>query len=181
LTPLWRREPLHRRLAREGGLGPPPPHRPGPHWGEVGIHGIPRPREWDATAVAEAPGVEADELEFVVLPDGTLLLDVEGDATPLADALEASLEPPYRARAIRRGPVFAVAANRIRVAELPEEVEGSEIHLAVGPAGRTLVVDGRPAFGSLPAVERLAGALAEFVLEAERLDGTLWEVKVAAL
>jgi hypothetical protein len=181
LSPLWRREPLHRRLAREGGLDPTPPHRVGPHWGEAGIHGIPRPREWDATAVAEAPGLDVDELEFVVLPDGTLLLEVEGDATPLAEALEASLEPPYRASAIRRGPVFAVAANRIHVAELPDDVDGSRIHLSVGPEGRRLLVDGRPAFGSAPAVEALAGSLAEFVVEAERLDGALWEVRVAAL
>ncbi len=28
-------------------------HEPGPHWGEVGIHGLHRPRRWDAVAVVE--------------------------------------------------------------------------------------------------------------------------------
>ena len=146
--PFWKREPLHRRLARDGGLEGPPPHDPGPHWGGAGIHGIPRPREWDASAVAEAPELRADELEVVVLQDGTMLTDEDGDASPLADAIEATLAPPYRARAIRRGgDLFAVAANRIRVEELPEHVEGTRLHLTVGPDGRFLVADGRPVFG----------------------------------
>jgi hypothetical protein len=180
--PLWRREPLHRRLARDGGLEGPKPHEPGPHWGEVGIHGIPRPREWDASGVAEAPELRVDEVEFVALPDGTLLLDEDGDAAPLADAIEATLTPPYRARAIRqRGELFAVAANRMRVEELPEHVEGSELHLTVGPDGRALVTDGRSVFGTIPELERLAGDLSEYVVHAVRLDGTLWEVRLTPL
>jgi hypothetical protein len=180
--PLWRREPLHRRLARDAGLDGPPPHQPGPHWGTAGIHGIPRPREWDASGVAEAPELRVDELEFVALPDGSLLVDDDGDASPLADAIETTLAPPYRARALRRGAeLFAVAANRIRVEELPEHVEGEEIHLTVGPEGRTLIGDGRPLFGSIPELERLAGELPEYVVRAVRLDGTLWEVEVTPL
>jgi hypothetical protein len=149
-VPFWRREPVHRRLAREGGLEPPP-HRPGPHWGEVGIHGLARPREWDATAVVEAGGLRPEELEFVALPDGTLLVEdeVPDDALgPLADAIEASLAPPYRARAVRRGgDVWAVGARRIEVAELDEA--GDEL-------------------------ERLEG---DVFVRARRLDGPLWEVE----
>jgi hypothetical protein len=181
-VPLWRREPLHERLAREGGLGGPPPHDPGPHWGEVGIHGIPRAREWDATGVAEAPELRADELEFVALPDGTLVLDEEGDASPLADAVEEALAPPYRAFAIRRdGHLFAVGANRIRVVELPQSVEGEVVDLTVGPEARSLVADGRPVFGAVPELEALGGEFAEFVVHAVRLDGALWEVRVSPL
>jgi hypothetical protein len=181
-VPLWRREPLHRRLAREGGLEGPAPHHPGPHWGAVGIHGVPRPREWDATGVAEAAGVRADELEFVVLPDGTLLAEEDGDAGPLADAIEATLAPPFRAQAVRRGAgLFAVAANAIRVEELPDHVAGDLIELTVGPEGRFLVVDGRPAFGSVPELERLAGEAAEYVVRAIRLDGPFWQVEVTPL
>jgi hypothetical protein len=181
-VPLWRREPLHRRLARAGGLEGSAPHHPGPHWGEAGIHGIPRPREWDASGVADAPDLRVDELEFVALPDGTLLLDEEGDAGPLADAIEATLEPPYRAQAVRRGgTLFAVAANRIRVEELPEELAGERAELTAGSEGRTLVIDGRPVFGSMPALERLAGDLAEYVILADRLDGAFWQVEVTPL
>ena len=49
LVPLFRREPLHERLAREGGLDPRPlPEAGPPGWMETGIHGVPRHREWDA-------------------------------------------------------------------------------------------------------------------------------------
>ena len=139
-------------------------------------------REWDATGVAEAPELRVDELEFVALPDGTLVLDEDGDAAPLADAIEETTPPPYRARAIRRdGDLFAVGANRIRVVELPGDVEGDVLDLTVGPEGRSLVADGRPLFGSVPALEGLAGEFAEFVVHAVRLDGPLWEVQVTPL
>jgi hypothetical protein len=47
---------------------------------------------------------------------------------------------------------------------------------------RTLVVDGEPAFGGVPALERLAGTQhEEYVAHAERLDGDLFEIKVSPL
>ena len=45
-------------------------------------------------------------MHFVALPDGTLVVeeDEPDDAlAPLADAVEASISPPYRAEAVRRG------------------------------------------------------------------------------
>ena len=109
---LFRREPLHVRLAREAGLQTDerPPHDPTPRWGEVGIHGVARPREWDAVVTAEAPQLGVGELEFVVLPDGTLVvddaLDVEpGSLDPLAAALEAL--------GVARGESFVIRAERL--------------------------------------------------------------------
>ena len=62
-----------RRLAREAGLTPEPePHDPGPHWGEVGIHGVHRQRDWDAL-VAAAAGDPGDEVRFVALADGSVV------------------------------------------------------------------------------------------------------------
>ena len=124
---IWRRrEPLHERLAREGGLGrtQPQPHDTTPRWGEAGIHGVPRPREWDAVVLATAPH-DGDWLSFVALPDGTLVTeseDASDDAlSPLAAALETSVQPPYRAEAVKRGEnQFAVAARRIEVLAVPE-------------------------------------------------------------
>src|SRR5213593_4591415 len=134
-----RRESLHEKLAREGGLVEPPPHDTKPRWGETGIHGVARPREWDAVATVEAPELAGDSLEFVCLPDGTLLLDEEVDADaagPLADALEQAVRPPYRAQAVRRaGPTWAVAARSIEVVELPERLDGGEIVVASGADG----------------------------------------------
>ena len=182
--PFWKRsEPLHERLAREGGLMEQLPSDTTPRWGAAGIHGVPRPREWDATALAEAPDLDGKELAFVALPDGTLLVEGEGDPGPLADALEGQLELPYRAVAVRRDERFwGVAARRIEVAKLPG-LAGDEIELAVNDGERSLRVDGMPSFGSTPDLEHLAGerGLHSYVLRAERLDGDLFEVSLTPL
>src|SRR5205814_9933566 len=98
---LFRREPLHERLAREGGLTEPEPTDTRPRWGETGIHGIHRPREWDAVSAANV-ALDGDEAKFTVLPDGSLLVDEdEGrELSGLADAVD--LPPPFRAEAVRR-------------------------------------------------------------------------------
>jgi hypothetical protein len=181
-----RREPLHRLLAREGGEGKPLPHDPGPHWGEVGIHGLARPREWDAVASVEAPELRGDEATFVALPDGSLLIeegDTELDATPLADALEQRLQPPYRARAVRRrGGVWAVAGTAIEVVELADEPGGDELELVWDGAERTVRIDGAVTPRGLPTLERIgAERHAAYVVRASRLEGTSWEVWVAPL
>jgi hypothetical protein len=169
-----RSEPLHERLAREGGLDPEPPD-PRPAWQETGIHGIARAREWDVTATAEAPELEGDAAKFVVLPDGTVLVEEGPDASlePLAAAVEESLAPPYRARAARQSEsLWAVQARRIRVVEIPGGPEGDTIELTPD----SLLVDGERAFGTVPQLAELGD-----VVRAERLDSDLWEVHVAAL
>jgi hypothetical protein len=172
-VPFWRREePLHEKLAREGGLVERAPRA---DWDElVGIHGVHRQREYDAVLAveAEAPG---DEHEFVVLEDEVLV-----EAELPDELLEAfELEPPYRVRAVRKaGRTWALAANAIEVARF--EADGDVIDLAQREGERTLVVDGERTFGSAPALENLLGA-DDAVVHAERLDGDLWEVKVTAL
>jgi hypothetical protein len=190
---LWRRrrEALHEKLLREAGLGPPPAessHVPGRlgFFDEVGVTGLHRLREWDATAAVEAPEVLGEEVEFVVLPDGSLLVDEEvgeGSLAPLADALEEQLRPPYRARGVRqRGDVWAVGAKRIEVVDLRPDIEGEELELVSRAGERALTVDGERAFGGVPQLERLAASrAAEYVVHASRLDGSLWEVRVAPL
>ena len=177
---FWRREPLHERLAREGGLEPRPVDT-APNWGEVGIHGVSRPREWDAVVRADVD-LEGEEASFVALPDGTLVAERgTDDLVPLAEALERTIDRPYRAEAVRRGTgSWAVAAKRIRVLTLPaDEADGDEIEVTVGPDGRRVVVDGQPVFGSVPALEALVpdGGL----VRARRLDGPLWEVEATHL
>ncbi len=169
-----RHEPLHERLAREGGLAPEPPD-PRPAWQETGIHGIARAREWDVTVTAEAPGLAGDAARFVVLPDKTLLVEEGPDQSlePLAAAVEESLQPPYRARAVRQSEsLWAVQARRIRVVEIPDGPEGDTIELTPD----AVHVDGERAFGTIPQLSELGD-----VVRAERLDGDLWEVQVAAL
>jgi hypothetical protein len=180
-----RRESLHERLARQGGLEESPaPIDPGPHWGEVGIHGVHRPRQWDAVVTAEAPALEGDEVVFVTLPDGSLLVEAEegdADVSPLAEAIETQVEPPYRARAVRqKAEIWTATAKRIRVAEFA--AEGDAIDLAFVGGERTLRVDGLPVFGSIGELEELGHeAGPDYAIHAERLDANLWEVEVSRL
>jgi hypothetical protein len=186
VTPFWRREkPLHERLAEEGGLTAPlEPGRDVAPWHQSGIHGVARPRRWDAvvTAEAELPG---DAVDFVALADGTLIVDrdvPEGGLAPLAAAVELLIPPPYRAQGTRKSErVWAVAANKIVVAELGDEIGGDTVELAVQEDERTLLVDGAPSFGRLPSLEELAAGLPAFVIRADRIDGDLWEVRVVPL
>lgn len=181
-----RREPLHERLAREGGLGAAPPELdPRPPLLETGIHGLQRPRAWDATVTADANGIEADEAAFVALPDGSLLVEEgpDGSLGALAEAVERELRPPYRARAVRRGAsLWAVQARRIEVLELPGAPDGETLDLSRGADGHELRVDGERVFGTVRELEeRGLREGNEFAVHAERLDGDLWEVRAAAL
>jgi hypothetical protein len=188
--PFWRRrKPLHEDLAEGTGLL---------EWGTTRqptgqvfketldvLHGG-RPRRWDAVATAEAPGLDGDEVEFTALPDGTLLVDEElpeGALAPLVDAIEQSVSAPYRARAVRgEEGLWGIAANQIEVLEVPEEVAGDTVSLAVQGNERTLEIDDRPGWGEVPTLEGYAlSRHRDFVLHAERLDGDLWSVRVNAL
>ena len=158
-------EPAQRTPSRLGGLlhgladgflSAPPDEfgRPSP-FGEVALHGVPRARQWDTVASAEAE-LPGDEVHFTALPDGTLVVEEDvpdGSLTPLADAIETSLNPPYVAEGVRREDgVWAVGAKRIRVRAFPDH-DGDELELVEDD----LVVIGR------------------------RIDGDLFEVVVSAL
>jgi hypothetical protein len=172
LSLFRREEPLHERLAREGGLVEREPRAP---WREVGIHGMQRPREWDATETVDAPDIEGDAATFVSLPDGSLLVEEGPDSSlqPLADAVERDLQPPYRARAARvRDDLWVVQARRIRVVKIANGPDGDAIELT----DEALLVDGEKVFGSIPELEGLGD-----VVRAERLDGDLWEVTASPL
>jgi hypothetical protein len=172
VTLFRRREPLHVRLAREGGIPLSEP-RTKPAWDASGIHGLHRAREWDAVVAVDAPEVKGSRASFVALPDGALVVEEGAEALdPLANALEQELRPPYRAEAVRRADsLWAVAGRRIEVVELPG-VAGEELELASHGVERTFVVDGERAFGGLPLLER-----PEHVVRARRIDGELWEVE----
>jgi hypothetical protein len=180
-----RREPLHEQLAREGGLIAPEPQSTRAEWQETGIHGIARPREWDATVTADAPDIAGDAARFVVLPDGTLLVEEGPDDSlePLAAAVERALQPPYRARAARqRESMWAVQARRIEVLEIRDGPAGDAIEVTRTADGTTLAVDDAREFGSIPLLEQRGEKEGpEYVVRAERLDGDLWEVRAAAL
>jgi hypothetical protein len=195
-VPLFRRgDPIHRRLAEEAGLaldGDPPGLSPSPPgWdsraaiSEPAFHGVPRPRRWEVVVPAEAPRLRGDAVHFVTLADGTVVVDEDepDDAvTPLADAVEASLEAPYRAEAVRRSEAsWTVGASRIRVVE-QEGLDGEEVELTSVQGERTLRVDGRPAAHRAAGLEAVGrGVGADYVVRARRVDGDLWEVEATPL
>src|SRR5262249_2359248 len=97
----------------------------------------------------------------------------DSDLSPLAEAVERDLLPPYRARASRvRGELWAVQANRIDVVQIPNGPAGDAIELTPD----SLVVDGEPVFGSIRELEGRGD-----VVRAERLDDDLWEVSASPL
>lgn len=162
-----------------------PPGWDGEQRGEPGIHGVPRVRRWDTVASADAPALRGDAVHFVALDDGTLVVDEdEPDAAlgPLADAVEQSLRPPYRAEAVRRGPeTWAVAASRIAIVAAPE-MTGEEAELTSTREGKVLRIDGQTTLGSARTFERVGAAEGvEYVVRARRVDGDLWEVEATPL
>ena len=154
-------------------------------WHDSAVTGLARTREWDVTALADAPELKGDEVRFDVLPDGSILVENEvGDSglAPLAEAVEATLPPPYRARAVRRTDArWAIQARAIRVVDLPDQ-PGDAIEITDREGVRELKIDGERSFGSVPALEQLASAqFPDYALQAQRLDGDLWELRVDPL
>ena len=151
-----------------------------------------RPGEYDAVVSVHAPDIAGDAVEFATLANGDVIVDTElivdteqGDAdlSPFADAVEQLVEPPYRVVA-RRGEddVWSVAARVIDVLEV-EFSGGDEIELSSVGGTLDVRVDGEPWSGHIPALEH-AGEAADgedYVVQAERLDGDLWEVRASPL
>lgn len=162
----------------------PLPHEPGPHWGEVGIHGLHRQREWDTITTVGAPALTGDEAWLVALPDGRVVVE-EGPPDLEPDVLLAAvrLSAPYRAHAVRRdGAVWVVAARAIEIVDLVLDPGGDEIELAWDGAERTVRIDDAPTLAGVPGLEAVgAGRHATYIVTAHRLEGTTWEVDVAPL
>jgi hypothetical protein len=162
------------------------PLDPGRDWLAAGITGIPRQREWDAVATVQGPGVSGNEVQFVVLPDGALVVenDRSFDVTPFAAALEGQLDAPYRAIALRRDDVWAVGARRIEVVPLDPDPDGDDLELTWDGSAHTLALDGALASPSrATALEQVAAGRVKgsYSAHAHRLDGDLWEILVLAL
>jgi hypothetical protein len=162
------------------------PLDPGREWLAAGITGLPRQREWDAVATAEVDGVAGDEVEFVALPDGTFVIESDGevDPTPFADALADDMKRPYRALAVRRPEVWAIGAVSIEVGQLEPNPRGDELELTWNGSELELTIDNLPADPSrAEALARVARARVDgaYAAHAHRLRGDVWELSVLAL
>ena len=114
-----------------------------------------------------------------------MIVDTEtGDAdlSPFADEVEKQLKPPYRVLARReREDLWALAARVIDVVELKLE-EGDEIELVENEGRTELRIDGEASQQVIPELEHAGEALgSDFVVQADRLDGDLWEIRASAL
>jgi hypothetical protein len=160
----------------------PLPHDPGPHWGEVGIHGLHRQREWDAVITVEAPDVPGEEGWFVVLANGQVVVE-EQDGTAARLARAIAVTPPFRAHAVRRGPdTWAIGVRRIETVVLATDPRGDAVELVWDGAERSVRIDGEPTLAGVPELERLGASRHDaYVVTADRLMGSTWEVSVAPL
>lgn len=192
-----RHETLNEQLLREAGLDPlqvlgdPQPPRPEPTQSVLRAVGVPdgssvSPKEWDAAVAVAAPGLAGDRVEFTTVPNGDLIVsDEAGDAdlSPLADAVESRVNPPYRAIATRQdGDLWAVGAKRIEVAQVPFP-QGDKLEVSQHGDNGELRVDGEPSDAPIPTeLAQLGEAVGDnFYVEAQRIDGDQWEVRVTAL
>jgi predicted trehalose synthase len=162
------------------------PIDPGRDWLAAGITGLQRQREWDAVATTQGDGTPGDEVEFVALADGTLVLESGGgaDPAPFATALGESIATPYRALAVRRPDVWAVGAVAIDVERLDPDPRGTNLTLTWNGAELELSIDELPASPTqAPALERIASARVDgaYAAHAHRLRGDLWELSVLPL
>jgi hypothetical protein len=193
---LFRKKPtLNEQMLRDAGLdrvvfntpqpgpidaGPLPPATGDIHVG----HGEPRRlTHFDATTTATAPGLNGDLVEFTALPNGDLIVgmgDADDDLSPLADAVEERLSPPYKASGSRQeGDVWEVGASRIEVAEFAFP-DADTLQLLRRDDVGEFRIDGGPTDVAPPAELRQLGenAGAEFFVAAQRIDGDYWEVMV---
>jgi hypothetical protein len=180
-VPWFRRddETLNEQLLCEAGYSP----EGTPTQGDDTV--FPTPQDAHVVATAEVPELSAESYSFVTVADGSLIVDdsVEEDLSPLADAVEDHLKPPYRAFATRHEEgVWVIAARQIQVARLA--ADGDELELTSVAGERTFTVDGRNVEATLAPEELAALGAArsdDYAAHATRLDADLWEVEADAL
>jgi hypothetical protein len=165
-------------------------------WVETGVSGLARARDWDATALVQAPslrGHEAAELEFRVFADGTVVGDVPPEAVRELTG-ELGLDPPLVVRAVRQGDSeWTVGALQLdsELVSLPDGIPAMSLEVAVPPDGETtLLVDGEivtdvpegPEGEALATLERMGAARFQaFVARADRVEDGRWELTVDPL
>ena len=195
-------ETLNEQMLREAGIAedgdtpaeetaPPEPFDPytgtypADQWSSALTRAMARPGMWDVVTTVHAPGIAGDTVEFATVPAGDMIIDTEtGDAdlSPFADEVEKELKPPYRVLARREDEdLWSLAARVIDVVELKLE-QGDEIELVENGGNTELRIDGEPSQQAIPELEHAGEALgSDFVVQADRLDGDLWEIRASAL
>ena len=143
------------------------------------------PGAWDAVTTVLAQ-IHGHRVDFMTLPNGDLIVisgSDDDDLAPLADAIEEHVSPPYKAIATRReGNLWGVGAKRIDVAEFAFP-DADALALSQTDGVAELRVDGEPSDETPPVELQRLGERggSDVSVEAERIDGDYWEVKVSPL
>src|SRR5262245_27098133 len=149
-----------------------------------GVMGVGPGRTWDALVAAHAPALTGESVTFVALPDGTLVVNEDvpdGSLTPVADAIEEMVKPPYRAAAARNeGDRWTAVAESVRIVELPG-VGADDLELTVVGGERTRTAGDAQTDFALPALDALADGQGDVAIHAERVDGDTFSVDVFPL
>ena len=181
---FFRREkPIHEQLADEAGLdidGSGDERASTIPNGEAASTDL----EYGEELLVEAPDLPGDVVEFVALPDESLIVEAElpeGAPDQIADVI--TVPAPYHAVATREnGDLWKVSVRRIAVVEVAEQVAGDYVELVVNEEGRSLSIDDVESDAEIPSLESFARQRFDsFSLSASRLDETLWEVSVLPL
>jgi hypothetical protein len=165
-------------------------------WVESGVSGLARARDWDATALVQAPSLRGDaarELEFRIFADGTVVGDVPPEAVAELTG-ELGLQPPLVVQAVRQGDSeWTVGALQLEseLVSLPHGIAAMSLEVAVPPDGETtLLIDGEivaeapdgPEGDALATLESLGAARFQaFVARADRVEDGRWELTVDPL
>ncbi len=149
-----------------------------------GVMGVGPGRTWDAVIAAHAPALTGDSVTFTALDDGTLIVteDIpDGSLSPVADAIEEMVPPPYRAATARNeGDMWTAVAESVQIVSLPG-VHTDEIELTNVGGERTLTLGTEVTTDALPPLDELADAHGDVAIHAERVDGDLFAVDVYPL
>ncbi len=150
----------------------------------AGVTTGPGGKTWDAVASADCADLPGDSVTFFVLDDGTIIVSTDlpdGSLIPLADVLEATVSPPYRAAATKTdGTLWTAAAESVRTVPLPG-LDGAEVQLSVVGGQRELTIDGEVGNDAIEPLDTLAGEHGDVSIHAERVDGELFAVDVFPL
>ena len=195
-----KKETYNEQMLREAGLDrvifntPPPapaPAAPPPYvaddinLGPVAGRVKSGPMAWDGVTTVTAPGIQGDRVEFTTLPNGDLIVsgEADDDLSALADAVEERVSPPYKAVASRQdGDLWGVGAKQIEVEQF-QFPDADALELSQSDGVAELRVGGEPSDAPAPVtLQRLGERVgANFCVEAERIDGDYWEVRVSPL
>lgn len=149
-----------------------------------GVMGVGPGRTWDAVVAAHAPLLTTASVTFVALEDGTLIVNEDipdGSLSPVADAIEEMVPPPYRAAAARsEGDSWTAVAESVQIAELLG-VGSDEVELTVVDSVRTLTIGGQESDLPVEALDELAAEHESVAIRAERVDGDSFAVDVFPL